>query len=166
MWSCHRFLLTDPCLQMSGREVWKYSADAQMQIIDRLSNPNSERELRCREIASHTRLCGGADGNCLFCAFSRQLTGTEDNHEAIRQALVAYLCLHPDYIRMERPAVDREVPRDYVQRYVFRCQRVDNFLEERANDERYGRWGTDLDICDPLSENRPSGVVLQFLLRV
>ena len=102
---------------------------SQMRIIDRLSNPNSERELCCREIAPHTRLCVGANGNCLFL-----------------QALVAYLCLHPDYIRMEQPAVDREVPRDYVQRYVFWRQRVDSFLEERTNDERYGRWGINLDI--------------------
>ena len=128
------------------RSIEVLHGHSQVRIIDRLSNPNSERGLRCREIAPHTRLCVGADGNCLFRAFSRHLTGTEVNHEAIRQALVAYLCLHPDYIRMERPAVDREVPRDYVQRYVFWRQRVDSFLEERANDERYGRWGTDLDI--------------------
>ena len=119
---------------------------SQMQIIDCLCNPNSERELHCREIAPHTRLCVGADGNCLFRAFSRQLTGTEGNHEAIRQALVACLCLHPDYIQMERPPGDREVPTDDVQRYVFWRQHVDSYLEERDGDERYGRWGTDFDI--------------------
>ena len=86
------------------------------------------------------------DGNCLFCAFSRLITGTEDNHEAIRQALVAYLRLHPDFIRSERGVIDREVPTDDVQRYLFWLQHAESYLEQQSLNLSTGRWGTDLHI--------------------
>ena len=117
-----------------------------MEIIDRLSNPDRELQLRCQEISPYTHVRVIGDSNCLFSAFSRHLTGMEDNHEAVHQTIVAYLFLHPDLIATERGAIDRAVPTDDLQRYHFWRQHVDRYLAERACDLSTGRWGTHLVI--------------------
>ena len=95
------------------------AAHSQMTITDRLSEPDRLRKLRCREIAPHTRVRIVGDRNCFFRAFSRHLTGTEGNHAAVRQALLAHLRRKPHYMQCELRGVDRVMPTDRDARYYF-----------------------------------------------
>ena len=43
------------------------------------------------EIAPHTGDTIEGDGNCLFRAISKEVTGTQKNHEAVRDAIVNFM---------------------------------------------------------------------------
>ena len=45
----------------------------------------------CKSIDPHVRDKIEGDGNCLFRAFSKEITGTESNHRAVRQAIVKFM---------------------------------------------------------------------------
>ena len=66
-----------------------------MNIHNNLSTPARVRCVRCGEIAPHIRdrVLGG--GNCLFRAISKEITGTEENHTAVRLAALGYLRGNP-----------------------------------------------------------------------
>lgn len=54
-------------------------------------------EVKCSEISPHIRYSVVGDGNCLFRALSKAITGTEDNHYALRLAIINYM-LHLDNV--------------------------------------------------------------------
>ena len=55
-----------------------------------MTNPTIRKD-RCVEIALHVGDCVLADGHCLFCTLSKEITGTEENHRAVQLALVSFV---------------------------------------------------------------------------
>lgn len=49
------------------------------------------RKVRCAEIHPHIRNKVVGDGHCLFQAFSKEISGTEDNHAIFRKAIVNFI---------------------------------------------------------------------------
>ena len=45
----------------------------------------------CAEIAPHIRDCVSADGHCFFRSLSKEITGNENNHKAVRLAIVNFV---------------------------------------------------------------------------
>ena len=78
---------------------WKKGAIATLQkyttiqIIDKIAEPDQINPKPCPEIYPHIRDEVLGDGNCGFRALSKQITGTEFNHAAIRAALVQFMCI-------------------------------------------------------------------------
>ena len=58
--------------------------------INIVTNPTI-RKVRCAEIAPHVRDRIVGDGHCFFRTLSKEITGTEINHKAVRQALVNFM---------------------------------------------------------------------------
>ena len=69
-----------------------------MSVVDKVSSPDRVHPLPCYEIALHIRTRVVGDGNCLFRAVSRHVTGTESNHYAVRKAVVQLLQGHSSLI--------------------------------------------------------------------
>ena len=93
-------------------ELWQrekisiLSEYSQMHLVAKVSSLDCLRPLQCDEIAPHVRMRVLGDGNCLFCAISRHVTGTESNHYAIRKATVNYLHQNPVLIEYVLAGVD------------------------------------------------------------
>ena len=64
-------------------EVWQreqirvLSRYSKMSVVDKVSTPDCVRPLQCDEIAPHIRARVQGDGNCLFRAISRHVTGNQ-----------------------------------------------------------------------------------------
>ena len=71
-----------------------------MAVHNNLSTPARLRRVCC---APHTRDSILGDGNCLFRAISKELTGTKENHTAVRHAALAYLHQNPSLISYGAP---------------------------------------------------------------
>ena len=75
-------------------EEWKSAA---RDVIAKLSRckltARSQRvqKIPCRDIEPHIRDRVRGDDNCLFRALSKEVTGTESNHQAVRQAIVNFM---------------------------------------------------------------------------
>ena len=96
-------------------EVWQreqicvLSRYSKMSVVDKVSTPDRVRPLQCDEIAPHIRARVQGDGNCLFRAISRHLTGTESNHYAVRRAAIQYLKQNPSLIEYILAGVDAPI---------------------------------------------------------
>ena len=83
------------------------------------------------------------DGNCLFRAISRHVTGTESNHYAVRKAVVNYVRQNPFLI--EYVLIGVNAPAEPNKRTVFFNTKVQEYLENSHMAE-LGEWGTDLEV--------------------
>ena len=104
-------------------EVWQrekisvLSEYSQMHLVDKVSSPDRLCPLQCDAIAPHVRMRVLGDGNCLFRAISRHVTGTESNHYAVYKATVNYLRRNPVLIEYVFAGVNS--PLDPNRRKVF-----------------------------------------------
>ena len=65
-------------------------------VTNRLVNPDEVCRRECAEILPHKLDGVIGDGNCLFRAISKELSGSEVNHQAVRMAAVNFLRLQPE----------------------------------------------------------------------
>ena len=63
-------------------------------VVERV---DAVKQVPCREIAPHIRDEIVGDGACLYRSISKAITGTEDNHFAVRMSLINFM-LHPDNV--------------------------------------------------------------------
>ena len=114
-----------------------------MSVVDKVSSPNRVRSLQCNEISPHIRVRVQGDGNCLFRAISKHVTGTESNHYAVRKAAVNYL--HQNSFLIEYILTGVDAPVEPHERRVFFNTKVHEYLENSHMAE-FGEWGTDLEV--------------------
>jgi len=87
----HEQLCADVDLPLPPDE-WKLAAIqilgpySGVNVHNNLSSPARVRHVSCGEIALHIRDSVQGDGKCLFRAISKEITGTEENHIAVRLA--------------------------------------------------------------------------------
>ena len=130
-------------------EVWQrqkicvLSHYSDMSVVDKVSSPQCVRPLQCNEISPHIRVRVQGDGNCLFRAISRHVTGTECNHYAIRKATINYL--HQNSFLIEYILTGVDAPVEPNKRRVFFNTKVQEYLENSHMAE-LGEWGTDLEV--------------------
>ena len=130
-------------------ELWRrqkicvLSQYSDMSVVDKVSSPDRVRSLQCNEISPHIRVRVQGDGNCLFRAISRHVTGTESNHYAVRKAAINYLHQNPSLIEYILIGVD--APVEPNERRVFFNTKVHEYLENSRMAE-FGEWGTDLEV--------------------
>ena len=116
---------------------------SRMSVVDKVSSPDRVRPLYCNEISPHIRVRVQGDGNCLFRAISRHVTGTESNHYAVRKAVVNYLQQNSFLIEYVLTGVN--APVEPNERRVFFNTKVQEYLENSQMAE-LGEWGTDLEV--------------------
>ena len=63
-------------------------------VVERV---DAVKQVPCREIAPHIRDEIVGDGACFYRSISKAITGTEDNHFAVRLSLINFM-LHPDNV--------------------------------------------------------------------
>jgi hypothetical protein len=132
-----------PCELWQREKISVLSEYSQMHLVDKVSSPDRLRPLQCDEIAPHVRMRVLGDGNCLFRAISRHVTGTESNHYAVRKATVNYLRRNPVLIEYVLAGVD--APLDPNRRKVFFNKKVREYLKN-SQMAKSGEWGTDLEV--------------------
>ena len=93
----------------------------------------------CAEIAPHIRDCVLGDGHCLFRTLSKDITGTESNHRAVRLALVNFMvhkeCAFGFKKRLfKQDTSDYRSPVEVMTEYV-KSSRIDKCA-----------WGTEFEI--------------------
>ena len=100
--SCVQFIDESPAtVTVTGplpTEEWKSAARdviAKWSRCELAARSQRVQKIPCRDIAPHIRDSVRPDGNCLFRAFSKEITGTESNHQAVRQAIVNFM-MHKD----------------------------------------------------------------------
>ena len=131
-------------------DEWKLSAIqilaaySGMSVHNNLSTPARVRRVRCGEIAPHIRDRVLGDGNCLFRAISKEITGTEENHTAVRLAALGYLCENPSLITYGAPTFHIDPCTDPVRRAQLQQEAVSRCISTHHMD-RCG-WGTDFEI--------------------
>ena len=79
------------------------------------------------DIHPHTRDMLDQDGNCLFRALSKELTGTERNHRVLRLAIINYMSQNPS-----------------ISEYAGVGSMVDYLFSSKMG--HLGTWGTDMEI--------------------
>ena len=124
-----------------------------MSVVDKVSSPDRVRSLQCDEISPYICMRVQGDGNCLFRAISRHVTGTEFNHYAVRKAVVNYLRQNSflNYLRQNSFLIEYvltgvDAPVEPNERRVFFNTKVQEYLENSQMAE-LGEWGTNLKRC-------------------
>ena len=125
------------------QKICVLSQYSEMSVVDKVSSPDRVRSLQCNEISPHIRVRVQGDGNCLFRAISRHVTGTESNHYAVRKAAVNYL--HQNSFLIEYILIGVNAPVEPHERRVFFNTKVQEYLENSRMAE-FGEWGTDLEV--------------------
>ena len=113
-------------------------------VHNNLSSPARVRRVRCGEIAPHIRDSVLGDGNCLFRAISKEITGTEENHIAVRLAALGYLRENPSLISYGEPTLNIDSCADPMRRVQLQEEAVSRYISTHHMD-RSG-WGTDFEI--------------------
>ena len=80
----------------------RLSSLAGVSAINKIRSPDPLKPVPCREIAPHIRDVVHGDGHCLFRALSKELTGTEDNHLLIRQAITSFMVMPENEVILAR----------------------------------------------------------------
>jgi len=113
-------------------------------VHNNLSTPAWVRPVCCDEIAPHIcdRVLG--DGSCLFRAISKEITGTEGNHIAVRHAALQYLRQNPSLINYADPTFNMTMCTDPVRKAQLQQEAVSRYITTHHMDT-YG-WGTDFEI--------------------
>ena len=115
-----------------------------MNVHNNLSTPARVRRVRCGEIAPHIRDRVLGDGNCLFRAISKEITGTEENHTAVRLAALGYLRENPSLIRYGAPTFNIDQCTDLVRRAQLEQEAVSMYISTHHMDQ--SGWGTNFEI--------------------
>ena len=115
-----------------------------MTVHNKLSTPARVRHVCCDEIAPHTRDNILGDGNCLFRAILKELTGTEENHTAVRHAALAYLHPNPSLISYGALTLNIDSCTDPVRQAQLQEEAVSRYISTHHM-ETCG-WGTDFEI--------------------
>lgn len=95
---------------------------------NKIDNPDPITHLASEDIHPHTRdQISGRGGNCLFAALSKELTGTERNHRAVRLAIANFMAQHPELHE------------------VLGVGSIQSYLSQ-SRMHNLGTWGTDVEI--------------------
>ena len=130
-------LVTGPLPSQEWRsaavEVLKKWSSCSINVV---TNPTI-RKARCAEIAPHVRDCVLADGHCLFRTLSKEITGTEENHRAVRLALVNFMrdkSIAPQLANYMFHEHMNHSPVEVMEQYIKNCNM------------HLTAWGTDKEI--------------------
>ena len=84
----------------------------------------------------------GGDSNCLFMALCYIISGSQDQHEELRTAIVAHMLTIPDLVSGTGPDGNR----NYLVTYDDSYSSVEDYLaqSDMANN---GVWGGDFEMC-------------------
>ena len=113
-------------LQTSGKlaAIQILGAYSGVSVHNNLSSPARVRRVRCGEIAPHIL----GDGNCLFRAISKEITGTEENHIAVRLAALGYLRENPSLISYGEPTLNIDSCADPMRRVQLQDEAVSRYI--------------------------------------
>ena len=84
----------------------------------------------------------GGDGNCLFRALCYIISGSEDQHEDLRSAIVAHMLSIPELVSGTGPDGNR----NYLVTYDDGYSSVEDYLA-RSDMAESGVWGGDFEMC-------------------
>ena len=90
--------------------------------------------VRCGEIAPHIRDRVMGDGNCLFRTISKEITGTEENHTAVRLAALGYLRENPSLISYGAPTFNIDPSTDPMRRAQLQEEAVSRYISTHNMD--------------------------------
>ena len=96
----------------------RLSSLAGVSAINKIRSPDPLKPVPCREIAPHIRDVVHGDGHCLFRALSKELTGTEDNHLLIRQAITSFMVMPENEVILARYCNVESMARHVSQRGI------------------------------------------------
>ena len=113
-------------------------------VHNNLSSPAWVRRVCCGEIAPHIRDSVLGDGNCLFRAISKEITGTEENHNAIRLTTLGYLRENPSLISYGEPTLNIDSCADPMRQVQLQEEAVSRYISTHHMDTC--EWGTYFEI--------------------
>ena len=151
-------------------EEWKSAARdviAKLSRCELTARSQRVQKIPCRDIEPHIRDRVQGDGNCLFRAFSKEVTGTESNHRAVRQAILNFMT-HKD--NAYSFCNDCFAGDTLAANLYEPIESMTNYIKEKGLDQR--GWGTDreirafatlcqIDVCT-YSDNGSSRAWLKF----
>ena len=151
-------------------EEWKSAARdviAKLSRCELTARSQRVQKIPCRDIEPHIRDRVWGDDNCLFRAFSKEVTGTESNHRAVRQAIVNFMTHKDNAYRFCKDCFEG----DTLEANLYEpIKSMTSYIKEKELDQR--GWGTDreirafatlcqIDVCT-YSDNGPSRAWLKF----
>ena len=151
-------------------EEWKSAARdviAKLSRCELTARSQRVQKIPCRDIEPHIRDRVQGDDNCLFRAFSKEVTGTECNHRAVRQAILNFMT-HKD--NAYSFCNDCFAGDTLAANLYEPIESMTNYIKENDLDGR--GWGTDreirafatlcqIDVCT-YSDNGSSRAWLKF----
>ena len=140
---CEMVDVSDSSFQPSGplpSSVWKQRACEmveQWSLVSLISESEPVKAIKCKEILPHVRDSVIGDGHCLFRAISKEITGTQKNHRAMRLAVKNFL-------------TDTQNA-ELFGRWLFQINEEKNEdpvskVAEYVKNLRSGAWGSDKEI--------------------
>ncbi len=81
---------------ITGTPTPTWKDDAMAFLATLVHEHEDVRPVECQEIAPHIRDSIRPDGNCLYRAISKQVTGSQHNHMALRLAMIQFM-LHNEH---------------------------------------------------------------------
>ena len=151
-------------------EEWKSAARdviAKLSRCELTARSQRVQKIPCRDIEPHIHDRVKGDDNCLFRAFSKEVTGTESNHRAVRQTIVNFMT-HKDNAY---PFCKDCFEGDTLAANLYEpIKSMTDYIKEKELDQR--GWGTDreirafatlcqIDVCT-YSDNGSSRAWLKF----
>ena len=120
---------------------WKIEAIEKVRLLSKCSSIQKRSEcihnVSCPSIAPHIRVNILGDGHCFFRALAFAITGSQENHKAVRLAIVNF-CLHPENVTRLSAVFGLDVgsfdPIDLMSKYI-----KDNGMDKCG-------WGTTNEI--------------------
>ena len=105
------------------------------------------RPIECLEIAPHIRDSIRPDGNCMYRAISKQVTGSQENHMALRLAMIQFM-LHEDHAvavaRLMNVKFGGSVRDDHERKRRAVAALQGYIRKHQVNSQ--GTWGTEKEI--------------------
>ena len=105
------------------------------------------RPVECQEIAPHIRDSIRPDGNCLYRAISKQVTGSQDNHMALRLAMIQFM-LHDEHAVAVARLMNVKFRGDVLDDHERKRRAVaalQGYIRKHGVD-RLSTWGTEKEI--------------------
>ena len=125
-------------------EEWKSAARdviAKLSRCELTARSQRVQKIPCRDIEPHVRDRVWGDDNCLFRAFSKEVTGTESNHRAFRQAIVNFMTHKDNAYRFCKDCFAG----DTLEANLYEpIKSMTGYIKEKKLDQR--GWGTDREI--------------------
>ena len=151
-------------------EEWKSAARdviAKLSRCELTARSQRVQKIPCRDIEPHIRDRVQGDDNCLFRAFSKEVTGTESNHRAVRQAILNFMTHKDNAYSFCKDCFAGDTLAANLYEPI---ESMTNYIKENDLDGR--GWGTDreirafatlcqIDVCT-YSDNGSSRAWLKF----